>query len=319
MLGFQLTAKNYRCFADSDPLRLDLGTDFTALVGPNNSGKSTALKLFHELRQLFSHVQHPHNLQNLANGSAIGLSYQGTEDALEIFCTSNDRPLELQFDFLDASDSEVSRIVLTSKRTEPTTWRGAVFTGQWHHPIGGIATVAGTHGFLNAYRNEVPAPTDFLKVLGKLADQGMYVGAFRNAISEGSGSYYDMAIGTSFIANWHSWKTGGSRASNEATINLTNDLAHIFGYRLLEINSALDGQTLQVVIDGKPYRLREVGAGFAQFLVVLANVVIRRPSFLFIDEPELNLHPSLQADFLTTLAPTLRHAANSPHGAAKTP
>ena len=54
MLGFQLTPKNYRCFADSDPLRLDLGNDFTALVGPNNSGKSSALRLFHELRPVFS-------------------------------------------------------------------------------------------------------------------------------------------------------------------------------------------------------------------------------------------------------------------------
>jgi predicted ATPase len=302
MLGFQLTAKNYRCFADSDPLRLDLGNDFTALVGPNNSGKSTALRLFHELRPLFSYVQHPNQLQNLGAGGTIGLSYQGTEDALEIFCTANDRPLELQFDLSNTRDTDVSRIVLSTRRTEPTTWRGAVFTGPRHEAISSIATVAGTYGFLNASRTEVPSPIDFLKLLGVLADQGVYIGAFRNAISEGSGSYFDMAIGTSFIAKWHSWKTGGSRASNQAILALTNDLAHIFGYRSLEINAALDGQTLQIVIDGKPYRLREVGAGFAQFLVVLANVVIRKPSFLFIDEPELNLHPSLQADFLTTLA-----------------
>jgi ABC-type cobalamin/Fe3+-siderophores transport system ATPase subunit len=31
-------------------------------------------------------------------------------------------------------------------------------------------------------------------------------------------------------------------------------------------------------------------------------VAVRRPSFILIDEPELNLHPSLQLDFLTTLA-----------------
>src|SRR5262249_9844386 len=35
---------------------------------------------------------------------------------------------------------------------------------------------------------------------------------------------------------------------------------------------------------------------------VLLNVLVRRPSFLFIDEPELNLHASLQLDFLQTLA-----------------
>jgi energy-coupling factor transporter ATP-binding protein EcfA2 len=31
-------------------------------------------------------------------------------------------------------------------------------------------------------------------------------------------------------------------------------------------------------------------------------VAVRRPAYVLIDEPELNLHPSLQLDFLTTLA-----------------
>jgi hypothetical protein len=57
-----------------------------------------------------------------------------------------------------------------------------------------------------------------------------------------------------------------------------------------------------VFIDGRSFKLLELGAGIAQFILVLANVAIRKPSFVFIDEPELNLHPSLQIDFLTTLA-----------------
>ena len=31
-------------------------------------------------------------------------------------------------------------------------------------------------------------------------------------------------------------------------------------------------------------------------------MAVRRPAYVLIDEPELNLHPSLQLDFLTTLA-----------------
>ena len=53
MSVFRVTLKNYRCFEDSQPLTLEVGSGFTALVGPNNSGKSTFLKSFHELRQLF--------------------------------------------------------------------------------------------------------------------------------------------------------------------------------------------------------------------------------------------------------------------------
>lgn len=302
MASFQLTAKNYRCFPESDPLRIELRNDFTAFVGPNNSGKSTALRLFHELRQVLSHVAHAPHLQHLVVGNAIGLSYLGTEDPLEIFCTANDRPIELQFDLPDAGEFVVSRIVLYVDRTAPTTWRGSVFIGPERVRATGGTSIGTLHGFLDERGRAIPAPQEFLGLLGAIAGRGLYVGAFRNAISEGAGSYFDLSIGTSFITEWHSWKTGGTRAANQAILRLTADLAHIFGYRSLEINSALNGQTLQLVIDGRPYRLREVGAGFAQFLVVLANVVIKKPEFLFIDEPELNLHPSLQADFLTTLA-----------------
>lgn len=35
--------------------------------------------------------------------------------------------------------------------------------------------------------------------------------------------------------------------------------------------------------------------------MVFANALIKKPSFILIDEPELGLHPSLQLDFLTTL------------------
>jgi predicted ATP-dependent endonuclease of OLD family len=45
-----------------------------------------------------------------------------------------------------------------------------------------------------------------------------------------------------------------------------------------------------------------VGSGLTQFILVLATAAIKSPSYILIDEPELNLHPSLQLDFLTTLA-----------------
>jgi hypothetical protein len=64
---------------------------------------------------------------------------------------------------------------------------------------------------------------------------------------------------------------------------------------------------LQVIVDDEPYALPELGAGLAQFLVALAFVWFRRPPWVFIDEPESNLHPSLQLDFLTTLAKYTKH------------
>jgi energy-coupling factor transporter ATP-binding protein EcfA2 len=37
-------------------------------------------------------------------------------------------------------------------------------------------------------------------------------------------------------------------------------------------------------------------------VIVLANAALKNPKWILIDEPELNLHPALQLDFLTTLA-----------------
>ncbi len=67
------------------------------------------------------------------------------------------------------------------------------------------------------------------------------------------------------------------------------------------MNPSPADDTLQVFIDGRSYRIHEVGSGLAQFVIVLANAAIKRPTFILIDEPELSLHPSLQLDFLTTL------------------
>ena len=46
----------------------------------------------------------------------------------------------------------------------------------------------------------------------------------------------------------------------------------------------------------------ELGSGIGQFIVVLANAAINQPSYILIDEPEVSLHPSLQFDFLESLA-----------------
>lgn len=131
----------------------------------------------------------------------------------------------------------------------------------------------------------------------------MYVGPFRNAINiGGQGSYYDIQIGEEFIRAFAGYKSGSLPDWNEAVYELTQEIKRIFGFEILEINAASDYQSLQVTVDGRSYRLSEQGAGFAHFILVLVNVLIRRPSFLLIDEPELNLHASLQMDFLQTLA-----------------
>jgi AAA15 family ATPase/GTPase len=52
-----ITIKNYRCFHESDPLRIRIQPGFTALLGANNSGKSALLRFFYEFRNLFESLR----------------------------------------------------------------------------------------------------------------------------------------------------------------------------------------------------------------------------------------------------------------------
>ena len=54
MREFTITLKNYRCFEDTAPAQFRFGSGMTAFVGPNNGGKSTALKALYELRGVLS-------------------------------------------------------------------------------------------------------------------------------------------------------------------------------------------------------------------------------------------------------------------------
>lgn len=305
MRPFKITLKNYRCFEDAKPLSLEFGQGFTALVGPNNSGKSTCLKFFYEARQVFGGLKNINVINSVVAGSAFGSQFTSVDDQVEIFYNRNGRPLTVEVDFPTATSVEISRVRFTTERSQIGNWRCELFCGSPPNKL----TAQHPGGGYNFFSEKGHVTVDFTS-LWEFCDvlaSSTYVGPFRNAINEGAGKYYDLAIGTAFIDTWDQWKTGPNRQLNEIIQDVTNDIAHIFGYQRFEINAADSPRTLQAIIDGKPYRLRELGGGLAQFIVVFGNVAMRRPAILLIDEPELNLHPSLQVDFLTSLASYTTH------------
>jgi hypothetical protein len=130
-----------------------------------------------------------------------------------------------------------------------------------------------------------------------------YLPAFRNAINVGTkGDYYDISVGQAFVQAFREWKTGNSIAQNEATNRLIADIRELFGFEQFDINPSPDNTTLQLFINGRSFRLHELGSGLAQVILVFANVAVKQPAYVLIDEPELSLHPSLQLKFLSTLA-----------------
>lgn len=293
---FKITVKNYRGFPDHKPMILEVRDGFTALVGTNNSGKSSILKFFHEFRNLFE------SLSTTPRPGPLSFRTSHVEDWVEIFHNQNDRDLTIEFLNTESVVGEMQKMQIRLIRDRPPTAYVDLFLQI--NTVGGVVKAESFHGSYNFIVNNQPIHGNWTKFSNffQTIIHAFYVGPFRNAISEGAGTYYDIAVGTSFIAQWDVWKTGNSRQQSEAALKVADDIAHIFDFRRFEINAAYDKKSLQVVINGKPHKLNELGAGLAQFIIVFGNVATRRPTYLLIDEPELNLHPSLQIDFLTSLA-----------------
>lgn len=306
-MEIDITLKNYRCFPDSNPARISLRRGFTAFVGVNNSGKSSLLRFFYEFRSLFALVTSPGNVCNALRGKVQAFSPSPSIlDVGEVFSNTNGRDLEIEIRFLAADYLSKQRPVPTPDRVVLTIPRS---TNNWKCDLYlGDGSVGhnvdfGLKGSTLVLRNEQIADLDHLSDVFTSLRRTLYIGASRNAINIGSNeNYFDIQVGQGFIRTWRGYKTGNIKKHNEAAIRLTKEIGHIFGIDDLQIDSSQDEQTLQVFVNGKSYKLHEVGSGLTQFILVLATAATRESSYIFIDEPELNLHPSLQLDFLTTLA-----------------
>jgi ABC-type cobalamin/Fe3+-siderophores transport system ATPase subunit len=309
-VNLELELKNYRCFPDDLPARVTVREGFTSFVGTNNSGKSSLLRMPYELRDLFSRFSRT-NSSDLANAfrAPSGFNPQGLQDYAELFSDANDRSLTISLAITDAPETQgipvADELEITVQRTGQAATARPRRAGRYLD----TSRDTGWTGENIAYDHvgQLADLTPYIAAFDVLA-RTIYVGPFRNAINIGSNEqYYDLQVGQAFITQWNTLKTGGERRTAAAALAITDDIRRLFGFRSLEINASADGRSLAVVVDGRPYRLHELGAGIAHFIVVLVNVAVRRPALVLIDEPEMGLHPSLQLDFLTTLASYATH------------
>jgi hypothetical protein len=302
----EISISNYRCFGDA-PVRFRLKDGLHSFVGINNSGKSCLLRLFYELRNLFSQFANANDVKNaLNNVQQYGQTPQ-VKDPSEILHDRNNRDLVIGFGMDGTPKDGVPtprRFEVVIPRGTPSLWRARI--NLHAGPIqGGLELVGAdilTRQTPNGHRVNVCSIAPILE-LGPILSQVLYLGPFRNTVNiGGSGDYYDIQIGQPFITQWRTLKTGYNKRQSEAIYRLMDDIKRIFAFENLDINAADDGQNLQLMIDGRSYKQSEIGSGLIQFVLALANASIKNSSFILIDEPELNLHPSLQVDFLTTLA-----------------
>lgn len=300
----ELTIKNYRCFPDATPLRFEVREGFTAFVGVNNSGKPSILKFLYEFRNLFQIINNSNQLWQLLRGNRMDFSLpQSVKDIRELFSDSNDRDLSIEFRFSAASSPHPrpSSLSITVPRDRNLVQIIGFVAGDRQHTAGPIYLDHGNWLFHIPHLSMTVDFSELAEFATNIANS-MYIGAFRNAINTGTNeNYFDIAVGQGFIQRWRAYKTGSVKRENELIKQITRDIGSIFELDL-EINPTPDDQTLQIFVGDRSFKLNELGAGIAQFILVLGTAAIRVPTFILIDEPELNLHPSLQLSFLTTLA-----------------
>ncbi|MBD2001830.1 MULTISPECIES: ATP-dependent nuclease [Cyanophyceae] len=327
-MQIKITLKNYRCFSDSKPARITLRKGFTALIGINNSGKTALLKFFYEFRSLLSPLSETRTWLDFSAG--LEHTFNPPKELLdnqEIFCNTNNRPLVIELDFLREDKSEFGKTLIPKKLTI-TVQRNLKYVGHVFgknkllishpkHSFDGQKNAFVIEGSGTILAEISSAFLDSLIFLG----QTLYIGPFRNVINlfptqdinqvrtiqSLHTSYFDINVGLSLIQRWRESKTGNNKELVKRAYTLQNDIKRIFDFESIDINSSVNDQTIQFVINGEVYSLSEIGSGLSQFFLILANVAVNQPSYILIDEPELNLHPSLQLDFLTTLGNYAEH------------
>jgi predicted ATPase len=300
----QLTLKNYRCFVS--PVTIEIRKGFTAFVGINNAGKSTAMRFLLEFRPVLQAISQKSGVQqSLHSGSTI-TQLLHVFDMEEVFSNLNAGPIEFLFEFFyDPGESGYKH---THEKFLFTCSRKLNLTSKIF--LDGVCITDVNPGNISIHdqkqllviSNQARCKlTNLYETAGSLANT-LYVGPFRNTINVGSrDDYLDIKIGEAFIAQFRDLKTGPNKKANTGISRLTEDIRRVFEFDSLDISPAADGRSLHFTVNNRPFKQHELGSGLSHFIVVLANASVRTPAWVLIDEPELNLHPTLQLDFLTTL------------------
>lgn len=304
-----VSIQGLRCFKDR--VDLPLGDGMVALVGLNNSGKTALLRAAWELRPLFRELSSEQWPQRFSDGNALDAVQRlegervashlpGAVPIVRVRMGPPQAGYPAEFWIEQATFLiEGARPRLMAVRTG--TGRDVAF-----EPARSTATVAhigGERVTTFGIGDGVYVDARPLAAYARELADCLYIGPFRNAINVGgTEAYFDIAVGEQFIRQFHHFKAGSDPAHNEAVARMIQELRTIFGFQDLDLNAAPDGRSIQVTVDGVSHRLSELGSGLAHFIVVMVNALVKQPSWILVDEPELNLHASLQMRFLLALS-----------------
>lgn len=186
--ALRLTLKNYRAFDHGRPVQWLIDDQFRAFVGINNSGKSSLLRFFHEIRQRLlvlgqAPTQNPS--QQITFGTPTPIGFTSVADQQEVFCNRNDHDMLAEFALIDPSEAdgglEPTKVVMRWRRADAALTvafeaRGAVTHAAQFSGANPVINLNGTETSLDVTRYVSAFAFNDLAA-------SLYLGPFRNAVN----------------------------------------------------------------------------------------------------------------------------------------
>lgn len=272
MIDLDITLQNYRAFPNHAPLTVRITDEISFLLGVNNVGKSALLRSFYELRDI---VQ-------------TALLEKMNPDKPISFPVST----PIGFDQL-AHRATPARPILLKIMSGENGWLFEIIPKSGNAHLTTLTVNVTLFGARSA---------ELIETVDALYHKSMYVGSFRSAAVTVSASLYDIEIGVNFVREWDSW-SNSSRIDHSTKVDaLTQELKSLFGFDRLAISVSQEKTVLYLTSGDGRFSLGELGDGISHCVIVLGNAMIKDPAFIFIDEPEIGLHPRMQEIFVRALA-----------------
>lgn len=273
MKSGKITFKNYRNIPFDNPITMEIKQGITFILGINNIGKSNLLKFFYEFNGLKDFFDQP----------IVNQIVFGTKDSIPVSQILNQKNhtqgLEIKLDVNDV-----------------------IFDFKFKPQNDDYLSVALSGTCTKQNSEDQTINREELGVFTELFSYTLYIGSFRNASFNSTGTYYNIQIGTQFITTWNQWANGQDTIKRNKISELVNELKELFDFAFFEISVNPESTKMLIRNENGSFYLEELGGGISHFIIVLGNALIQEPSFILIDEPENALHPKLQQTFVTALA-----------------
>ncbi len=302
-MEIEITLRGYRCFGDHPGASFKLRPGVTAILGMNNSGKSTLLRFFYEFRGRFGNFAYQKPpVQSFVGETNASVSGHMVEQRLRYVHDGKTQGLMAHFKVpieVGRGQWEYGREGVVFVTTPEGLEHAAIVPPDWKPHWPDVATSLTLQTAASVFGGKDMAP--YQAVFDELS-RSVYFPASRHALnSAASEGNFDLQFGSHFINQWSALRSKRSGRGVDDSVRIQKLIAKLLGVSSFDAVRADTGGSLTLTIDDKRYDLQEVGGGVAHMLMILTEAATRRPPYIFIDEPEAGLHPKLQTDLVELL------------------